>query len=153
MTRIKSLEKKHAMAAKERRPLQHQLHGKSVSFALALKPANFHMLGHIFIIPVPLPASENEKRDVGNNSLLTGNTNAEAVLKALVDVLDVPHAAAAGGLSSLGLLTPVDCSLRKIHRKPIVLIPSNTHDSNNRNRLTFMLFRGRRERGSYTCGS
>lgn len=106
------------------------------------------MLGHIFIIPVPLPASENGKRDVGNNSLLglgtasaLGDANAEAVLEALVDVLDVPHAAAAGGLSSLGLLTPVDCSLKKkIHRKPIVLIPSNTHDSNNPNRLTFMCY-------------
>lgn len=61
----------------------------------------------------------NGKRDVGNNSLLglgttsaLGDTNAEAVLEALVDVLDVTHAAAAGGLSSLGLLTPVDCSLK-----------------------------------------
>lgn len=41
-----------------------------------------------------------------------GNANAEAVLEALVDVLQVPHTAAAGGLSSLGLLTPVDCISR-----------------------------------------
>ena len=38
-----------------------------------------------------------------------GDANAEAVLEALVNVLEVPGTAAAGGLSSLGLLTPVDC--------------------------------------------
>jgi hypothetical protein len=37
-----------------------------------------------------------------------GNTNTEAVLEALVDILEVAGAAAAGGLSSLGLLTPVE---------------------------------------------
>lgn len=49
-----------------------------------------------------------------------GDTNAEAVLEALVNVLEVPHTAAAGGLSSLGLLTPVDCNSES-NRKPVAL--------------------------------
>lgn len=53
-----------------------------------------------------------------------GDTNAEAVLEALVNVLEVPHTAAAGGLSSLGLLTPVDCNSRN-NRKPVVPITNN----------------------------
>lgn len=39
-----------------------------------------------------------------------GSADLEAVLEAAVDDLQVSHSAAAGGLSSLGLLAPVDCS-------------------------------------------
>lgn len=39
-----------------------------------------------------------------------GGTGLEAVLEAAVDDAQGAHAAAAGGLAALGLLTPVDCS-------------------------------------------
>ena len=55
-----------------------------------------------------------------------GDANAEAVLEALVNVLEVPGTAAAGGLSSLGLLTPVDC-ISKINRKPVAPITNNSY--------------------------
>ena len=62
------------------------------------------------------PSSLRErKRDVGINLVglgtagALGDTDLEAVLETLVDVPDVGHTATASGLSSLGLLTPVDC--------------------------------------------
>lgn len=67
------------------------------------------------------PSSLRErKRDVGINLVglgtasALGNADLEAVLEALVDVPDVAHTAAASGLSSLGLLTPVDCIAKNI---------------------------------------
>lgn len=39
-----------------------------------------------------------------------GGTGLEAVQEAAVDIAQGAHAAGAGGLASLGLLTPVDCS-------------------------------------------
>lgn len=69
------------------------------------------------------PSSLRErKRDVGINLVgrgtagALGDTDLEAVLETLVDVPDVGHTATASGLSSLGLLTPVDCIAE--NRKP-----------------------------------
>ena len=42
-----------------------------------------------------------------------GGAGLEAVLEAAVDVAEVAHSAGAGGLSPLGLLTPVDCFQQK----------------------------------------
>lgn len=39
-----------------------------------------------------------------------GGTGLEAVKEAAVDIAQGAHAAGAGGLAALGLLTPVDCS-------------------------------------------
>lgn len=39
-----------------------------------------------------------------------GGTGLEAVQEAAVDITQRAHAAGAGGLAALGLLTPVDCS-------------------------------------------
>lgn len=38
-----------------------------------------------------------------------GSTGLEAVLEAAVDIAEGAHAAGAGGLAALSLLTPVDC--------------------------------------------
>ena len=65
------------------------------------------------------PSSLREKRDVGINLVgrgtagALGDTDLEAVLETLVNVPDVGHTATASGLSSLGLLTPVDCIVEK----------------------------------------
>lgn len=46
-----------------------------------------------------------------------GDTSLEAVQEAAVDSAQGAHAAGAGGLAALGLLTPVVCSKKKV-RKP-----------------------------------
>lgn len=69
--------------------------------------------------PSFLPASPRTKNatPIGTTGNLVGlgatgtlgGTGLEAVLEAAVDVAQRAHAAAAGGLAALGLLTPVDC--------------------------------------------
>ena len=101
---------------------------KSPSIAIAGN-SSFHIARHthflLLVIPALVPASENEKRKkeiqmrrsrgemaslvvLGTAGTL-GDTGAEAVLEALVDILQVSAAAGAGGLAALGLLAPVDC--------------------------------------------
>lgn len=105
---------------------------KSPSIAIAGN-SSFHIarLTHTHTLPParhtsPLfqpPRSKREKRkfkcDVRGGEMASlvvlgtagalGDTGAEAVLEALVDVLQVSAAAGAGGLAALGLLAPVDC--------------------------------------------
>ena len=106
------------------------------------------------------PSSLRErKRDVGINLVglgtasALGNADLEAVLEALVDVLDVAHTATAGGLSSLGLLTPVDCIAKNIVSQVFQI---STPPSPKRSKLPkhniFMKEYSRRG-NSYTCGS
>jgi hypothetical protein len=78
-------------------------------FRLALKPVTSNARP---FIPA-LSSLRERKRDVEFNLMVLGTTGAlgsadlEAVLEATVDILEVAHSAGAGGLSSLGLLTPV----------------------------------------------
>lgn len=58
------------------------------------------------------PTNRHRKSRLGGGGGATGalgGTLLEAVLELAVDGLQVLHAARAGGLSSLGLLAPVDC--------------------------------------------
>lgn len=70
------------------------------------------------VTPHSFPASPRTKtrRRIGYKNLVAlgatgtlGGTSLEAVQEAAVDVAKGAHAAAAGGLAPLGLLTPVDC--------------------------------------------
>lgn len=103
------------------------------------------------------PSSLRErKRDVGINLVglgtasALGNADLEAVLEALVDVLDVAHTATAGGLSSLGLLTPVDCIAKNIVSQ--VFNAAVIKQSKLPKHIAFMKEYSRRG-NSYTCGS
>jgi hypothetical protein len=67
--------------------------------------------------------SEQRKRDAEWKNIVDlsglgatgalGGAGLEAVREAAVDVAEGAHAAGAGGLAALGLLTPVDCCIRK----------------------------------------
>ena len=56
-----------------------------------------------------------------------GGTDLEAVLEAAVDDLQVSSSAATGGLSSLGLLAPVDCSKNRKLAATKIRIPQGKH--------------------------
>lgn len=112
----------------------HQLHGKALIFR------NCHFAFRVYLSrnarpcharichPSFLPASPRTNNATPNGTTgnlvalgatgALGGTGLEAVLEAAVDVAQRAHAAAAGGLAALGLLTPVDCSRK--NRKPNV---------------------------------
>ena len=106
------------------------------------------------------PSSLRErKRDVGINLVgrgtagALGDTDLEAVLETLVDVPDVGHTATASGLSSLGLLTPVDCIAKNIVSQVFqISTPSCSKQSTLSKHIAFMKEYSRRG-NSYTCGS
>jgi hypothetical protein len=70
--------------------------------------------------PHSIPALPETERNEGRKDLLRGSrfgaagtlglASLESILEATADVLEILHAAGTGGLSSLGLLGPVDCS-------------------------------------------
>jgi hypothetical protein len=101
------------MAAKDD---QYQLHGKKLSFQIETGYIIF-LPGHTNHTSSPhtkQPAFDSQHRRRWNLVVLgatsaLGGADLEAVLETTVDDLQVRHPAAAGGLSSLGLLAPVDC--------------------------------------------